>query len=317
MPAVATQGRIFDPVSDSYIPADFPHRETSGSGNAQPFAETAPVISEHSVTVDAYRMRYLRSGQGPALVLIHGLLGYSFSWRFNIPVLAQHATVYALDLIGVGFSERPRQCDRSLRATAERVLRFMGFAGIDAADVVGSSHGGGVAMLMAAVLPHRVRRLVLVAPVNPWSRHGCLRARLLGTSFGARMFRATAPSLRFMHEFGLRQMYGDPSRIAPGTLEGYGRAVRIPGTLDHLLGIMKCWPDDMKEIEAALPLIADIPTLLMWGSRDGAVLPSSAPKLQRHFHNAELVILEGAGHLPYEEVPEEFNRALLDFLLQK
>ncbi|MFB3915473.1 MAG: alpha/beta fold hydrolase [Terriglobales bacterium] len=304
-------------MSRSFSNANLPHWETSKIGNPRPFTDAAPVISEHTVTIDGYRMRYLRSGQGPALMLIHGLLGYSFSWRFNIPVLAQCATVYAPDLIGVGFSDRPAQCDRSLRATADRVLRFMDFAGIDAADVVGTSHGGGVAMLMAAAQSGRVRRLVLVAPVNPWSKQGRLRARLLGTSLGAGMFRLASPSLRLANQIGLRRLYGDPRRIPPGTVEGYDAAIRIPGTLDHLLGIMKCWRQDMKEIERALPAIAHIPTLLMWGSKDGAVLPASAAKLQRHFQNARLVIFEGAGHLPYEEVPEEFNRALLQFLLEK
>jgi len=55
-------------------------------------------------------MRYLSAGSGPPLLLVHGLLGYSFSWRFTIPALAQHATVYAIDLLGTGFSDRPPGC---------------------------------------------------------------------------------------------------------------------------------------------------------------------------------------------------------------
>jgi pimeloyl-ACP methyl ester carboxylesterase len=271
-------------------------------------------ISEHAVNLDGHWMRYLRSGEGPPLVLIHGLLGYSFSWRFNIPVLAQHATVYALDLLGVGFSDRPAQCDRSMHAAAQRVLRFMDAAGIGAADIVGTSHGGGVAMMVAADAPQRVRRLVLVAPANPWSKQGHLRARLLGTSVGAGVFRLAAPSLRFANDVGLRRMYGDARRIAPGTLAGYDAAVQLPGTLDYLLGVVKCWRDDMNELEKMLPRIAHIPTLLMWGSKDRAVLPSSAAKLRSRFQNAQLVIFDGAGHLPYEEMPEEFNRAILEFL---
>ena len=71
----------------------------------------------------------------------------------------------------------------------------------------------------------------------------------------------------------------------------------------------------MQELQSALPKISDIPTLFLWGSRDRAVLPASASEVRRHFHNSQLVIFEGAGHLLYEEQPEEFNRAVLDFLV--
>ena len=57
--------------------------------------------------LDGARMRYLRAGSGPALVLLHGLLGYSFSWRYTMPALAPYATVYAPDMMGAGFSDRP------------------------------------------------------------------------------------------------------------------------------------------------------------------------------------------------------------------
>jgi pimeloyl-ACP methyl ester carboxylesterase len=70
----------------------------------------------------------------------------------------------------------------------------------------------------------------------------------------------------------------------------------------------------MRKLEMALPTIAGIPALLIWGSRDRVIPLSSTPPLQRQFNNATLVVIEGAGHLPYEEMPEEFNRSVLEFL---
>jgi pimeloyl-ACP methyl ester carboxylesterase len=67
-------------------------------------------------------------------------------------------------------------------------------------------------------------------------------------------------------------------------------------------------------LEATLPRIRDYPTLLMWGTRDHAVDFQSAERLRRNFRDAGLVVLEGIGHLPYEEAPEDFNRALIEFL---
>ncbi len=263
-------------------------------------------------TVAGRRMRYLCCGSGSQLLLIHGLLGYSFSWRFNLAVLGQHATVYAPDLLGMGFSDRCPEVDSSMRAQAERLLRFMDEVGIAQADVVGTSHGGAVAMMLAAAHRERVRRLVLVAAVNPWSRYGRLLTRVLAWRGGAYAFRRIEP--RLSRAYFLRRMYGDPRRIAPGTVEGYSEALDIPGTLQHGLAIVHTWHRDLRELQRALPKIGDIPALLVWGERDRAVLPGSAAKLAACFSNAKLVMLEGVGHLAYEEVPGEFNHIVIDYL---
>jgi len=109
-------------------------------------------------------------------------------------------------------------------------------------------------------------------------------------------------------------MYGDPQRISPGTLAGYSAPLAAPGTFEYPLSIVRCWREDMRKLKTALPKIADIPTLLIWGSRDRVIPVSSAGPLQRQFRNSKLIVMEGAGHLPYEETPEEFNRAVLEFL---
>src|SRR5580704_3369308 len=128
-------------------------------------------IEECWMDFDGARMRYLRAGSGPAIILLHGLMGYSFSWRYAMPALAPHATVYALDLLGAGFSDRPK-VDHSMRATALRLLEFAQRLGLASFDLLGTSRGGAVAMSAAAEglsdEISRVRRLILVAPVNPY-----------------------------------------------------------------------------------------------------------------------------------------------------
>ncbi len=275
----------------------------------------AHAVQELWADLPAGRMRYLRSGVGgPPLLLIHGLLGYSFSWRLNLSEFAQHFTVFAPDLLGTGFSDRPPLLDCSLRAGTRRLLEFMETAGIGNADVIGTSHGGALAAMLAAEAPGSVRRLVLAAPVNPWSPHGRLRTRVLATPMAARALRRCSPVLRPLHGYFLRRMHGDPRRIAPGTLEGYSRPVAVPGTLDYLLNVMACWHADLRQLEHAYECLPDVPVLLLWGERDGAVLPQSAQEMQRRLRNSELVIMKGIGHLPYEEAPEEFNSLVLDFL---
>jgi pimeloyl-ACP methyl ester carboxylesterase len=259
-------------------------------------------------------MRYLRDGSGPPLLLLHGLLGYSFSWRYVIPALAQHATVHAVDMLGVGFSDRPENLDFSLSGNAERLLRFLDAVGVTSCDLLGTSHGGAVAMMGAAIAPERIRKLILVAPVNPWSTRGCRMAAFLSCRPIAPIFSRLAPLLQATHGYLLRRLYGDTSRIRPGTLQGYSAPFSLPRAFDYGLKVLRSWKRDLDKLKSVLPRIAHIPTLLIWGSADCAVDPVSAMCLRRNFTDYDLVVFEGVGHLPYEEVPEQFNATVTAFL---
>lgn len=284
-------------------------------------AAQAPLqTEEHWLALPDGRMRYLKAGSGPALILLHGLMGYSFSWRFTMPALAPYATVYAIDNLGAGFSIARQGMDCSVRATAERVLQFADAVGIDGFDLLGTSHGGGVAMMVAAICAEskqaapRLRRLVLVAPVNPWSPHGKRLAPFLGSRAGSLLFRNTIERWRSLDILWLRRLFGDETKIPPDSLEGYRLPVIKNHGFRHARHIVRNWTADLAEIESVLPKIHHYPTLLMWGTKDRAVDFRSAERLRRNFHDARLVAFEGVGHLPYEEAPEEFNRALVDFL---
>ena len=276
--------------------------------------QTAIPVEERWFVLDRHRMRYLCSGSGPPLLLLHGLLGYSFSWRFALPLLAEKATVYAVDMPGVGFSDRPPHASGSFRAHAERLLRFMDGVGVESCDLLGTSHGGAVAMMAASLAPERVRSLILVAPVNPWSAHGRRLAPFLSSAPVSWLLLRLGPCLGIVHDALLRRLYGDPQRIRPGTLAGYSAPFRIPGTLNYGLGVVRSWNRDLEELESALPRISGIPILLLWGSRDAAVSPASREQLRQQFRHCQVEVFDGVGHLPYEEVPEAFNASVISFL---
>jgi pimeloyl-ACP methyl ester carboxylesterase len=291
-------------------------------------ANVAPILGEGIeecwMDWDGARMRYLRAGSGPPLILLHGLLGYSFSWRYAMPALAPYATVFALDMLGAGFSDRPSGIDHSMRGTALRVLQFAEKLGLSTFDLLGTSRGGAVAMCAAAECVSGdasklwLRRLVLACPVNPYSAHGKRLAPFFGTFFGAGLFRAGLRMSRVqqLYPYWHGRMFGDPKKIPPGSLEGYKAPLAMPGLFEHGLSIVKTWSADLEELERLLPKLAPIPTLLMWGTKDPAVYFSSMEPLARHFSNVRTVVFPGVGHLPYEECPEEFNRALIKFLTQ-
>ena len=281
---------------------------------------TGPKIEEHWVPVAGGRMRYLKAGSGRPLILVHGLLAYSFSWRFTIPALAEYATVYAVDNLGAGFSPAVDGMDCTMEGTADRILEFADALGLGKFDLLGTSHGGAVAMMAAALCAKRgdprLHRLILAAPANPWSAHGKRLAPAIGSPVGQIVFRNTIARWRFLDYLWLRRMFGDGAKIPPDSLEGYRVPVYNNRGFEYGLRIVATWTADMKKLEAAIPKIAPYPTLLMWGTRDRIVHFSSAEPLRRSFRHARLVAFEGAGHLPYEECPLEFNQALIDFLCE-
>jgi 4,5:9,10-diseco-3-hydroxy-5,9,17-trioxoandrosta-1(10),2-diene-4-oate hydrolase len=273
-------------------------------------------IEDRFVSVEgAGLMHLLVAGSGQPLLLLHGLIGSGQSWRQNISFLATHASVYAVDLFNMGKSERVPGLDAGLEATADRIAALMDALHLEKADIAAHSHGGAVAMMMAARHPHRVRRLILFAPANPFCNSRSLVIRFFLTRVGTWLARRVPSLPRHIQAKALYRMYGDPSRVAEGTLEAYTEGLEIPGTMDHILEILRGWFDDMRLLRSALAELAGMPTLLIWGDRDRAVVLSSAAGLQRTLAQSRLLVIEGAGHLPFEEMPETCNLAMRDWLL--
>ena len=277
-------------------------------------APVVPAAEECWATVAGHRMRYLRAGSGPPVLLIHGLTAYSFSWRTAIPALSSIRTVYAPDQLGSGFSSQPAELDYGITASAARLWQWLDGLGIVTTDIVGSSLGGGIAVRMTASAPNRVNKLVLAAPVNPWSRHGRWFTRVLARPLGSKVFMSSLPLIRASGNFWLKRLFGDPKRIAPGTLEGYAVPLAQRSAWEYGMAVMKHWRGDMRQLEQDYASLADNPALLIWGDRDIAVRVSSASEIVKRMPRAELKIMKGVGHIPYDEVPEDFNRLLTEFL---
>ena len=269
---------------------------------------------EQFIDLQGARMRCLTTGNGPALLLLHGLLGTANAWGAATERLARHSTVYAPDALGIGGSDRVPYLDVSLAATAGRLVALMDAQGIDRADITGTSHGGAVALMLVALHPERVRSLVLHAPANPFSDVADPLIRFYRTNLG-RWFAGRLPYLPAnMQSLALGRMYGDAGRIQSGSLERYIASLRIPGTIDYVLSILDRWELDMAELEAALPGVRRIPALLLWGDRDRAVSLRSGERLAEYFEKSSLIVIPGAGHLPHEEVPVAFTGVINSFL---
>jgi pimeloyl-ACP methyl ester carboxylesterase len=269
---------------------------------------------EISVFVNGHRMHALTAGKGPAVVLLHGLLGSADAWHPCFSRLGQASSLYAVDSLGIGRSERVPGLDASLSAHADRLAMFLTGAGIDRADIVGTSHGGAVAMMFAARHPERVRSLVLHAPANPFSLLGDPLVHFYRTPLG-HWFANQVPNLpEKLQELALGRMYGNNKVVRHEILERYMSSLRVPGTVQHVMSIIDRWFEDMRELGAVLDRLSDVPTLLVWGTHDRAVSLESGRQLEKILDRAELVVIEGLGHVPHDEAPIAFADVVNEFL---
>jgi pimeloyl-ACP methyl ester carboxylesterase len=256
----------------------------------------------------------------PPVVFVHGLLGHSFSWRHNLDFFAQHREVYAIDLLGIGHSDRPEPgaADFSMAAAASRLMEFLHSTGHASIDLVGTSHGGAVAMLAASQdrtsSAPLIRRLVLVAPAHPFMTNARLRLAFFRTSLGRMVLRGLCTRSAMLRGKAMGRMYSDNSRITPDTHAGYAINLDDVRSYDYALEVVRTWRPDMRQLQAALHSIASVPVFLLWGQDDQAVSAGSGLLLREFFRNVQYVVLPKVGHLPYEEAPEEFNRLVSHFL---
>ena len=286
------------------------------------------MIERRQLQLDGLRLSYLEQGRAttdrPSLVLLHGLMGCADTFAPLIQELDPNQHVIALDLPGAGLSERRDTIDASLYITAKLVDRFLTTLDLHQPIIAGHSHGGAVAMSLARhrLSIHRregrdpLASLILLAPAHPWFDEGDPLIRFY-LSLPGRAFAYTMPWFpEWLQMFGLRRMAGPQSWDTPERLKPYRDNLRTPGTMSHLLRLLRTWHKDMSGLRKALRRPLATPTLILWGDCDRAVPIQSAAKLRAHLLNSELITLPGIGHRPAEESPKLVAQ-FIQYWLQK
>jgi pimeloyl-ACP methyl ester carboxylesterase len=270
------------------------------------------------VTVHGYRRAYVKAGNGPAVLLVHGIGDSSDTWRPVLEQLAEDHTVIAPDLLGHGRSEKPR-ADYTVGGYANGMRDLLAVLEVDRATVVGHSLGGGVAAQFAYQFPERCERLVLVGSGG------------LGRTVSPLLRVAAVPGVE-----ALMPLLGFPpvklfSRIGASVLRLFdtslGRdAEEILAVFDALpntearraiLRTLRSGVDWQGQVITMLDrayLAHDVPTLIVWGRRD-AIIPLGHARLARiAFPDSELVIFDEAGHFPHHTDPPRFARVVREFV---
>lgn len=251
---------------------------------------------ERTTTVYGQSIHYIEAGQGPAVILLHGLGGTKEHWDATFPALASKYRVYAIDQLGFGRSDKPL-IEYTIATWVDFLQGFMKSQNIPRATVVGNSVGGWIALDFAATHPEMVDKLVLV---DASGLAGRIPVDILAPSSIAAwktLLASVFYDKGFVTDDAARQAFTDRLRNNDGyTIERALAGFARPQFEDERL----------KSIHA--------PTLVVWGRNDALVPVEDANKFGRGIPGARVVVIEQCGHVPQIEKPEEFNRALLDFL---
>lgn len=280
-------------------------------------AESLADEDSQFIEVNGVNVHYKLYGNGASIfILLHGFGASLFSWREVTAPLAEFGTVIAYDRPAFGLTERPLEWEGespySQDSQVELVIGLIDALGIEKATLVGNSAGGTIAMLTALKYPERVEQLILADPAvyagggaPAWVRPllGTPQMRHLGPLF-ARQIQARGPEL-------VELAWHDPSRMPPGVMEGYQKPLQV-NHWDKAL-----WELTVSSRESGLGERVnefDLPVLVITGDDDRIVPTEQSVRLASEIPNAELVVIPQCGHVPHEECPNEFIRAVTDFL---
>ena len=271
------------------------------------------------VSIHGHKVGFRTVGEGPVVLLVHGMAGSAATWKHIMPALAQRFTVLAPDLLGHGESAKPRHGEYSLGAQANFLRDLLQVLRHERATFVGQSLGGGVAMQLAYQFPERCERLVLVGSggLGPEVSRLLRALALPGAEYVLPLvcraaFRETVESaVEWLRAIGIR-----PTAAAEEILRGYASLTDPQARAAFFRTLRAVVGFEGQRVSATdrLRLAADLPTLIVWGARDPIIPVEHAHHARAAIPGSRLAVFEDVGHFPHREAPERFATMVGDFV---
>jgi pimeloyl-ACP methyl ester carboxylesterase len=274
--------------------------------------------AEHSrfAEIEGVRVHYQEAGakNAPPVLLIHGFTASNFVWKDVFLQIAEGGfRVIAPDLVGFGFSGKPKSGEYTIDAQARMIAGLMEHLGIERATIVGSSYGGAVAATCALDYPERVERLVLVdAVINDYAKRRPLLRLVASPLLGDFVSPLMLGSRRLVHQ-QMRKGYAPERRhlFDEQRMTAHHRPLLAASTQRATLTTLRRWNAGRIEREAHS---IKQPTLLIWGEVDPEIPLAHGRRLFEQIEDSHLIVFRRCGHMPMEEYPREFTEVLTDFL---
>jgi len=270
------------------------------------------------LTIHGHSVAFRTAGDGPLLVLIHGMARSSDTWEHVLPALTGRFTVVAPDLLGHGDSAKPRT-EYSVSAHANLLRDLLAALGHERGTLIGHSFGGGVAMQLAYQFPERCERLVLVSSGGLGRE---VSALLRGLSIPGVEHLFPLVCSRALRDAGQRlaEWLGAVGLRAAPRIEEVWRSwssLAEPDARRAFFRTLRAVVEpDGQAVSATdrLYLAADVPTLIVWGARDTFIPVHHGHAAHATIRGSQLEVFPEAGHFPHCEAPESFVERVVAFI---
>ena len=270
------------------------------------FADNMTLLS-----VQGYDVSYLKSGEGPVILLLHGGGAWSYTWRHNLEDLAETHTVIAVDMYGHGGTRKHADAQGlayTLEGTSQFLKSFLDQLGIEKASLVGNSWGGGWALAFAQRFPERTNKLVLIGssgiPGRERLEWEAMKWPIIGRLTTAMINRGNTAD-------GLRAATAKPGAVTDMDIDAawWALSFREVRTAQRRFMAGLDWSETQ---DAAADTKAD--TLIIWGREDAYTPVQRGAALCQALPNARFLLVGNAGHVTQEDQPQVVNTAIIDFL---
>ncbi|VUZ85393.1 Carboxylesterase [Candidatus Methylomirabilis lanthanidiphila] len=248
------------------------------------------------VGIDEGTILYAMTGEGPPLLLLHGFGGEIWMWERQVPALSKRHCLYIPDLIGYGYSDRPK-VDYTPSLFIDSIRQFMDQLGVRSASLIGNSMGAGIAWAFALTHPERVDKLILIDGIPPQVVHA-VRNRFLRCLLAIRHvpllpYLAIALQTRRTVRMALMQVVSNGRLITDVVVERQYRISRLAGTARVMASTIR-YADEVARYADALATLRK-PTLIIWGERDELFPVEVGQQLHASIRDSRLVVIKDSG----------------------
>ena len=272
-------------------------------------------FTSHYFDINDHKLHYIDEGQGKTLLFIHGTPSWSFDFRNVIKTLKSNFRCIAIDHIGFGLSDKPKEYDYSTLNHSKTLEKFIIDSKLQDVTLVVHDFGGPIALNVAIQHPDLIKNLVIL---NSWLWSSktdpdfIKLSKILKSPLLPFLYRY----LNFSPRFILPKSFGD-KKISNSTLKQYTSPFANKTQRNGALAFARSLLNDQDWFEKLWNkrlAISQIPTLFIWGMKDPVIKPHNLDKFLSGFPNSTVIRLETCGHFPQEEEPEVVTKSIIDFL---
>lgn len=266
--------------------------------------------SSRFISIDGLSVHYRDDGRGFPVVLLHGAASSLQTWDGWVKRLSNHYRVIRLDLPGYGLTGPSPDKDYSMRRYVRFLDAFLKKLNIRSCYLAGNSLGGHIACEFAAEHGESVKKLILIDSGGyTLEERGILAAKMARSPLLRPIVRYVTP--RFFAAMNVREAYGASTKVSDDVIDRYYELLLRKGNRETFIAMCNRRPED----SSAHIRTIRIPALILWGKDDRIIPVRYAQYFLRDIPGSKVIVYEGTGHVPQEEIPEKTASDVLSFLM--